>query len=110
MSVNSALQTTGAIDDVPGSPTPPRGLAAVDDFDHYFGHLVRTQDRLTVEVGLLNPSLFQCDFFPHRCRQTEGDPALYLHLDDRGIDREAAIHPALNAEAPEVWLYRHAQD
>ena len=108
----SALATAGAITGTPGSPTPD-GFGRRRHDVHLDGrHLVDAQERVVVEVRLLDHAVLQRDLAVQRRRQPEADAAFHLRANVVGVDRDAAIdgaHDAIDAELV-VLVDRHLRD
>src|SRR5690606_4527719 len=84
----------------------PRGRRiTLNKVDVDLGRLVKTQQRVIVEVALLDHPIFNRDPCLERGGQAKDDPTLHLGNHAVRVDHRAAIHRAYDAMDPN-WAPR----
>src|SRR6266849_1554550 len=91
-----------------------RLLAAAHDVRLYPRHLLQPQERIVVEVGLLNASLLETQLAVQSRGEAIDHAALHLGRHGGGIDADAAVHRANHAVYPNAVVFhrdfRHLSD
>ena len=58
-------------------------------------HIRQAQWLISIEIGLIDQTIGQCDFVAQRGPKAKADAAFDLRLDHIGIDRNPAVHAKL---------------
>ncbi len=97
----------GNDDRSPGFAHSTRRLGTLDNVDLDGRRLVHAQHLISVEIGLLDTAVLQCDLAIERRRDAEDDRALNLRPDGIGVDDGAAIDCADDPADANRAILRH---
>ncbi len=102
-----ALATAGAMGGVPGFADAAHGCAALHQKDLDPRHRLHAQDRVVVEVALLDAPVLERDPTVEGGREPEDDAGFHLRADGVRVDDGAAVDGAHHAMDGDLARRRH---